>query len=70
MKIHPSVTQDRVVAACMRRMRTLDNPGFCVACGAESNECEPDAERYTCDACGQKWVYGSDQIILLGLCHK
>lgn len=70
MKIHQSVTEDRVVALCMRRLHTVDNPGLCLSCGEEAEGCEPDAERYTCDSCGQKWVYGSDQILIAGYYHK
>ena len=33
MKYHPSITEDRVLDACERHMSTLDNPGFCLACG-------------------------------------
>lgn len=67
MKVHPSVTADRVVAAVERSMTTLDDPGFCIACGAEANGVEPDARRYPCEACGAAAVYGAEEI-LLSLC--
>jgi len=68
-EIHSSVTEDRVLAMCMRRMRTLDNPGICIACGAEADGCEPDAARYTCEACDEKQVYGSDELLIRGYYH-
>lgn len=65
MKIHKSVTLDRVMEACERRMKSLDNPGFCVACGNEQEGCEPDAREYACEACGARAVYGSDELLMM-----
>lgn len=65
MKAHPSITQDRVEEAVMRRMTSLDNPGFCVACGEEADGCEPDARRYECEFCGEHKVYGADEILMM-----
>ena len=62
-KIHPSITNDRIIDACERRLTSLDNPGFCLACGIEQEGCEPDARRYECEACGEKMVYGSDELL-------
>ena len=45
MKLHPSITPDRVMDAVERRMFSLDNPGFCVSCGNEQDGCEPDMRR-------------------------
>lgn len=64
MKMHPSITVDRVMNACERRATALDNPGFCISCGAEAEGCEPDAERYTCEICGEDKVYGSDELAM------
>lgn len=63
MKLHPSITAERVIDACKRRLTTLDNPGFCLACGHEQEGCEPDAEGYECEACGENKVMGSDQLL-------
>ena len=54
--IHPSVTAERVAEAVERELTTLDNPGFCLACGAEADGCEPDAEQYPCESCGEPAV--------------
>jgi hypothetical protein len=44
-----------------------DNGGFCIGCGAESGEVEPDARRYTCESCGEKKVYGAEELLVMGL---
>lgn len=64
MKMHKSITVERILAACERRMTSLDNPGFCIACGNEQSGCEPDAREYTCEACGEDTVYGSDELAM------
>jgi hypothetical protein len=46
-------------------MTTLDNLGFCVACGEEADSCEPDARRYKCEHCGKKLVYGAEELPLM-----
>lgn len=63
MKLHHTITYERVADAETRRLRTLDNPGFCVACGAEAGSCEPDARRYECESCGERQVYGSSELL-------
>jgi hypothetical protein len=65
MKIHPTITEDRIVEACERRMTRLDDPGFCLACGNEQGGCEPDARRYQCEACGEFQVYGAEELALM-----
>jgi hypothetical protein len=40
-----------------------------MACGAEADGCEPDAQEYECEACGQHAVYGADQALIMGLYH-
>jgi hypothetical protein len=64
MKPHPSITVERVVEAVERRMTTLDDPGFCLVCGYEQGGCEPDTRRYLCEACGERAVYGADELLL------
>lgn len=65
MKMHKSITQDRITDAVECRMTTLDNPGFCLACGEEADGCEPDARKYKCEYCGEHAVYGADEILLM-----
>ena len=62
--IHPSITIERVTEAVERELTTLDDPGFCLACGAEAEGVEPDAEYYTCESCGEPAVYGAAEILI------
>ena len=41
--------------------------GFCLACGHEQGGCEPDARRYSCEACGEKQVFGPHEILFMGM---
>jgi hypothetical protein len=62
MKMHQSITEKRVLGAVKRRQTTLDNPGFCVACGAEAEGCEPDMREGECESCGEPKVYGAEEL--------
>lgn len=64
MKMHPSLTPERIMEAVERRMMTLDNPGFCINCGEEHDSCEPDARNYHCVLCENDTVYGADELLL------
>lgn len=63
--IHPSLTIERVAEATERQMFGPDNPGFCIACGEEADGCEPDARNYKCETCGEKAVYGAEELLLM-----
>ena len=41
--------------------------GFCLACRAPRDCCEPDASAYPCDECGERAVYGPHWIAIAGL---
>lgn len=41
--------------------------GFCLACRAPRECCEPDASAYRCDECGEHAVYGPHWIAIAGL---
>ena len=64
MKVHKSITADRVVEAIGRGLTTLDCPGFCTACGADAEGVEPDARGYECEACEEPAVYGAEELLL------
>lgn len=62
--IHPSITLERVQEAIKRRNTYLDNPGFCLACGEDADNCEPDARKYHCECCEKNTVYGAEEILI------
>lgn len=58
----------------MKRFRLEDvsaamaqDTGFCVECGEEAYGVEPDARKYPCEACGEKEVYGAEELVVMGL---
>lgn len=55
----PAMTEDEY--------QQSDMVGWCLACGTEMDGVEPDARRYTCDACGEPLVYGIEQLLLMGI---
>lgn len=64
-KIHHSITAERVAEACERHNTSLDNPGFCIACGGDAEDVEPDARRYLCEHCGSHAVYGAEELAIM-----
>ena len=65
MELHSSLTTEIIVNACERTMFGLEMIGFCISCGEEHDACEPDAERYQCEVCGENKVYGAEQLLLM-----
>ena len=53
------------IAAAESGMFSLDNPGICIACGADADGCEPDARKYKCEACGERAVYGAEELLIM-----
>jgi len=64
MKLHESLTTDRIVQGAQESCFGLENIGFCIACGEEADGCEPDARRYPCACCGENKVYGAEELLV------
>jgi hypothetical protein len=45
----------------------MDSPGWCLTCGEEVDGVEPDASKYLCECCGQRKVYGMEQLLIMDL---
>ena len=55
------ISVDEVLAA----VEADDLLGFCVKCGAEAYNVEPDACAYRCESCGAPHgVYGAQELLL------
>lgn len=61
------INEDQLLAAVHENMFGLGNIGFCVACGAEHDGCEPDARYYECEVCGERRVFGAEEILIGGV---
>ncbi len=62
--LHPSITLERVTAGARASMFGHADGGACVYCGADvAGFVEPDAERYECEACGRRGVYGWEALL-------
>jgi hypothetical protein len=46
---------------------TEDGSGLCLKCGVETSGVEPDAREYRCEACGERGVYGIEELMVMGL---
>lgn len=57
------IGEERILEAVKEEMFGLENPGFCVVCGADHYECEPDARNYTCYECGERGVFGAAEFL-------
>jgi len=63
MKIHESITMDRVADAIEDAHRNLTSPGFCISCGEDADGVEPDARGYKCECCEENSVYGAEELL-------
>lgn len=54
------VTLERVMAA----VEADDNIGFCLACGTDQLNCEPDMRNGKCESCGAHKVFGAEDLLL------
>ncbi len=59
---HKKITDEAILASVEQRSMSLDNPGFCLACGCEASGVEPDARNYECESCGSHQVFGRRRI--------
>jgi len=58
-----AVSMNRIMGA----IEADENLGFCIACGADAFDCEPDARKYECEECGLLEVYGAEELLIMGV---
>lgn len=61
VQLRPVLTEDE-----FRHARNEDR-GFCLACGAEAFNVEPDARCLPCEGCGAAKVYGIEELLMRGI---
>lgn len=62
--MHKSITYNRVLAVVTDNEQNLGSTGLCISCGAEAEGVEPDARKYECEACGERAVYGAEELLM------
>jgi len=67
LKTVPAAKGKVTLAQVMAAIESGDYMGFCLACGAEQEGVEPDARRYTCESCGEKKVYGAEELLIMNV---
>jgi hypothetical protein len=61
---HPTITDEAILRARDQHTTTLDNPGFCIAGGHAAGGCDPDTRRAACESCGERQVYGAQELAM------
>lgn len=63
MKIHNSITTERVIYAVKESNEYCSDLGFCTKCGDDADGCEPDARNHKCYSCGEMGVFGAEELL-------
>ena len=63
-KFWPKNLTDEVLMRAASPGYYHDYPGFCLSCGHEQSGCEPDMRRGRCEACGDRQVYGAEELVI------
>ena len=61
MKLPSNLTLDDILTAA----QDDDNTGFCLSCGEQAYDVEPDARNYECESCGTKQVFGAEELLIM-----
>ena len=63
--MNKTITIERVMEAVEESMFGNSYPGFCLECGDNVDNVEPDAENYECEACGSFRVCGAELVLAM-----
>ena len=66
-KKNPAQFADLVMRTAQNNMFGMTNDGICLNCHETQSGCEPDAENYECENCGERDVFGAEQILIIGM---
>ncbi len=59
------LTLEKIMDAVERQNTGLENPGFCLECGAIDFESEPDCRKKRCECCDARAVYGAQELLIM-----
>ncbi len=63
-ELYPSLIPQRAMPACDRAsVPGHDGPAFCIARGAETNDCDPNEYGFDCEACGEEQLCGFKVVV-------
>lgn len=54
---------ERIKGEIIEAVENDDNLGFCLSCGFCQGCCEPDARNYKCENCGERRVFGAQELL-------
>ena len=60
------IDPEELLEAVEASMFGTENPGFCTKCYNRQEGCEPDARNYECESCGEKEVFGAQELLMMG----
>ena len=63
IKINKSITRSMVLGALLRSNTSPYQPGICVECGNEQDDCPSHGVERKCDACEHNTVFGIEELI-------
>jgi hypothetical protein len=52
------------MALAASNLSGVSNDGLCVWCGSVQGGCEPDAQEYKCEGCGNNTVFGAEEVLI------
>ena len=62
--VHDTITESRVIEALEADPMSVDEPGFCLACGAAEHVPSPDTHKFFCSDCGAFAVIGANELFM------
>lgn len=63
--MHKNITLERITNLMEESRFGMSDEGICIACGEDAYGVEPDAARYECEVCGEKKVFGAENLIFM-----
>ena len=58
--------EDTVMELAKEQMFGMGNDGICLACHNVQGGSAPDSRNYECESCGERKVFGAEELVLMG----